>query len=1734
MRLSSKRSINAIAVFVAASFGLSSNVSAIAFDLGSGSNSYQAPPAVHNAGVPINIGGHIRLIAPGSNVSAAEYAAVQQVLHTGVQSLDISGAGAAVAGRFAVNQLPASVLDSLAIPKGVTVIQDFGKSAGRLVLPGSLTNVGSFFAVSTNANVTTADLAASSIYNGVNGLLTSVLPSHGLPGYADAIANLNLSLTASNAIVNRGTISSAGALNIAGTSVSIDNMGGQLTANGAINIGNGGTKDVTVTGGDLLSRAVNFQAANSVVVHVGQVSGLVNVTASELTFRASTANLQLGKICLSGDPVIYNQSGDVTLSSASALTTGGAPLTVAASQNIQVSDATTISTAGGTVKMTAGALFNTFDSNGDPIITGASATGGKIDLIGPPGITSFSTGSGSVYLLAYVGGNADSGAITLPTLTSSAPISIIAPNKVTISGAVTTGDNISINTNFLDNEGQITGKNVTVASTAGHDLQIDGNTGGAHSGFGTFTASGILTWVATPAASGTSDNSVILMQGSHQNLTAGQSNIIANGLGANARVEVQAHALIHTHTAITVYSQHVLQPTAVGSEEVGIDGSPFKWITPTGRGVLSSSGDLKLNTNIIAPGQNIAILAGGNVTAAPGVSLIDLSNAKGQSGSLNVVAGFRVSDDGNITNRIYTVDIPSPSGGSVLLPNVSVKTANSFTGPSDQNADSIAGNVTVVAHAGDTNGGVVLLKDVTAKGTSFDARGGNVLLIGQGGVKVGIIDTSAVYASSVSILGAEPKMFNGPLTIQNGNVTSGTIFTGTPSAGQGAAIDVGKINASSLFARAGNVTLASDSSITVHGDITAVGQRSLQHGTAAAAGGSVNISSLTDNVSVKGSIDVSGAKKLGELTADPNGGANAGDISISSPANILITGNLKAAGGTTVGVEHAGNGGHISITSSDVLGNGMRGGTVQINGYVDLHGGVGKPGVLFNAGQPNDGNGGNGGLLSIDAGQVVIKGSAAGYSIDARKGTTSHTGATAGNPGSVTIDTYAVQSMPRNFDLLSSKSTEVALPGGKLTVGAANPLTGFSGIYNGVAGGIIADTTANALKSGTFVTGSLSTAPQVTITVHQFAGVPQFDQIAEFRSTNFGQSYSQMSATYAPGTLITPARAVALMQVSRGVQQTLGVDNTSGAAINLNPSNLAVPGSVVNLDQAQMRQQFSSFVLDTISGNGGVQLQVAGARPTLDLSVSGSTRVNGSINFTTPQSVSTVSFGSKLGTVAAAVIGPSGAVAADATSSVVLTFNGTAYRNVGTLAAGKLLFLNNSPALSIENAGSLNATYGSVSINNEGIVPKLSIRSVGATWNHDIAGVSSQLPLASGVAALRTLPVSNSRAIDLTVQAADQHFGPFGASLTPVNVVLGGTLNADNVNITAVSTTSNHVVVPTSIQFLNANATTTNFAVTSAGHVFFENTKVTANGGNIQILAQNYIDGDNLGTGNSFVANGVGTAAQPVGGGISFSIGTKATSDLATLLKSKTPSGSVSALGGSGSGAGTGDVFYDNLSSPAHPTGVLSVKGSTPIDLTFSGGTDATIKQRGGAILFSSPTSSDPGEFIHFNGVYLETSGLTPVAYTSSATQALALIEMADHARYETRYGALVVKKNSIFALEESPNELRVKCFSGPGDVRMECGERTITLAPGEELMISSAPIGARAMSDAVGRRNLRTVELGTNLHGQLAEFSILSYLQNTQYISQLDRNGKTFSKMLKTAAALHSLGRARTPYVNR
>jgi hypothetical protein len=258
-----------------------------------------------------------------------------------------------------------------------------------------------------------------------------------------AAGNINL---ISNNVTNAGLINSlAGNINIQAAAsglLAINNTNGVMQAlAGSISVTNSAadlSSGISMVGGDYLSQQLNVDAGNGYIqANVGQVTGIVNLSACSADFGAASPTLTFGTLNVTGDPTYFNTNGSVVLSSV--LPTNGNDLSIVASQDVVVQGGTIDTTIandgsdsnpsvdnGGNITIIAGASFTANPTqsgqvNGDSsttltisqsnLSTHGSATGGAIDLSGVTAINSNGTltlhglggNGGNITLVAFSG-----------------------------------------------------------------------------------------------------------------------------------------------------------------------------------------------------------------------------------------------------------------------------------------------------------------------------------------------------------------------------------------------------------------------------------------------------------------------------------------------------------------------------------------------------------------------------------------------------------------------------------------------------------------------------------------------------------------------------------------------------------------------------------------------------------------------------------------------------------------------------------------------------------------------------------------------------------------------------------------------------------------------------------------------------------------------------------------------------------------------------------------------------------------------------------------------------------------------------------------------------------------------------------------------------------------------------------------------------------------------------------
>lgn len=910
----------------------------------------------------INAGGAARTICGADALTAAERIALMQVLQTGTQTIKLGAGGNAIGGYFTLNSPRCPPITNLVIPSGVTAVRNFG-TAGALSLGGNLTNDGAFYCLSTSPGVQTAVIQAQHVLNNSGATISTILPAG--VAVAGVVANLSLSLNALKDIINSGLITSSGSLSISaggsiinsvvtkasastpiisaannltllsgsitnsgliaslssnvnisapsGNGLQVKNSGGTIQAlQGGITFGDpqyAGKSNIDITGGNLLSKAVNvFNGEGIAALNVQDLTGILNVRAGEVNVSASTSNLMLGNLEISGDPTFFNILGDVTIDGP--MNFPGQNLAVVAARNITSNtlSPSTITTngraSGGAITLIAGAnLVSSGDASGGggygPTITltGPSATGGKIDLTGGSGVNQIDGGGANygknVLVCAFRGSNDDSGMIWAPA------------TDIVSSGSNTCG-NVSV---YGGNHGgnAVSVRNITTYSSN------PASTGGS-----------IKVAAAQPKlASGTTAITITDGQLS-SDLTSGEvgtANVSIGLVKPNARSDV----FIQTNGNLLLPSQTIDASSTTSGGTIALI---FGNYSITGAGGLSlkangSSQGGKILVRGAAPDSDItvdssnlrvsvastggsagsaAILAGRNLTVnTDGVS----AGTYSAGGHLLLAAGMSGNGALCINGNLDVSGKNQGAGGSIGL--VSSSTTPFTIDSSETTANGING--TVKADAASGSGGMISIVNrntggVTLSNTSYISAIGKTS--GKGGAI--IINDADDFTLPITV-DSFPVTSSGPTNIKTSSSNALIEVHGTGVSGslkEGGLIDIGgtslvvdgpalKLRASGQYAGTININVADlyhPSSLSIG---TGSGQVSIENRGITSPGQGVGLL-----VSGNLTVDASALEVYG-TTSGPI-------LNFVASGNIKINGSLDASG-------HNGSGGSITLTS---------------------------------------------------------------------------------------------------------------------------------------------------------------------------------------------------------------------------------------------------------------------------------------------------------------------------------------------------------------------------------------------------------------------------------------------------------------------------------------------------------------------------------------------------------------------------------------------------------------------------------------------------------------------------------------------------------------------------------------------------------------------------------------------------------------------------------------------------
>ncbi|MBY0547729.1 MAG: hypothetical protein K2W95_10570 [Candidatus Obscuribacterales bacterium] len=849
-------------------------------------------------------------------------------------------------------------------PSPTTMVIDFAQQstlhfAGDFINPANVT----LYAISTDPNITTATISAANIYNA--GIITTILPSCGLPGYTNLVGNLNLVMNAVNNIVNIGEISSAGNLSLtagnaianitsnaglsaimsaannfslaantivnSGTINAMNNLnlasvmannlavnavGGVFQAGGAINIRDAAftsKSNLDVLGGIWYSPTLNFYSGNGITkMTLESATGVINGSTGEL-YVSSVATLNLGNIEILGDPV-FSSEGDLFLGSISA----NEAISAFANANIF---AGSLVANGGAITLQAGGLISA---------SGSLQTTHSIYIVGSTVSAAGTEMSAGDFV--QIGGNVID--VSGATITAGTSVDFF-PTTLTANGVqITAGGSVSV-----------TGNEIGSVSLNQALIQSGGNVS---------IGSGEISAVETSLTA----TGQIYLGASLGNITAESLQVTANNNvtidALNGGVDLSGSIIKSNGGNVFVYGG---QTVNLG-ELLDSSGS-----SGGGRVFVASA-----NGSIIAPVEGF-ITTGPNPIAPP-PGFFDISiNARE---SLSV--GHLISGGGNIS--VQSGSVSERQGGAVLaLVTQEGAGSTSVTEINSAGAFTTRGDIEVFGALGGIQAG-----SITGNGMSVlvDSRGE----LSVESINNDIVDDRGGFNTIRIVANA-----NSPLLIEDGAIsanglTGGGLVQITSNGSGGLLIKAGGISVAATDSGSGGTIFASSASwLTVNGDIVVDGKGN-------GAGGIVELTALDGNLEVTGKLSANGEG------AGYSGGrivlsSFAGDVTVGG-SSITVNGAEGDGGGfgasafgaiTLPSVEangggEAGHGGNMNISSTSfdnvsltLSANGSgsgNGGTIRVQSDENFDA---RSGVSISA---HGGEAGNGGNLLLSSGQDLL------------------------------------------------------------------------------------------------------------------------------------------------------------------------------------------------------------------------------------------------------------------------------------------------------------------------------------------------------------------------------------------------------------------------------------------------------------------------------------------------------------------------------------------------------------------------------------------------------------------------------------------------------------------------------------------------------------------------------------------------------------------------------------------
>lgn len=1021
--------------------------------------------------LPLTAGTTTIPLTATTNLAPGETVLVTGVTATGLQSEQVVIAPGGVSAGTSITTTTGLVNTYTAQPtvQTLTVTTNLGLANSYTAAPtvsGTTLNVASTSGFGVGQTVTVSGTTASGSASELQ-VITAVSP-----GASITVGTLANTYTANPTVVAAGI-----------------QTGGKGGTNGNVTIIAGATSGTGISSGDInaggVGSAAGLAGQISMITATPVISSPLSITNGTVTaggILASTSGTPLGAHIATGNlttnaaPITIVAGQNVSLGGV--ITTGGIPVTGlpagAAGGNLAVFAGLSITTSttnagintsggfnsnGGTVLLVSGAqltqafsqTFGVTDAlNFTASVTGASSTGGNIDLTGggTNNMSSFTTvgqsvgagfGGGNVQLIAFEGTGIGLGG------------AIITPIGLTInSGGTANGNSPSANQN---SNGNVT---ILAGSSKGTSISIGNiDTTGSNAGGGNIT-------IATTAATGglpVAYQNGVISSGSFPFNSV--SSVIQAASITTGNLSAQGGSLLLPPPANGLNTALTTTITVVAGQALTVGSVTNSNNTlPAGNPLAGGCGPNCFGI----PSSLITINAAGLLTFSPGAIISSnaspfnpVTNQGVNGGTINITAGSfsgSVNINANGTNGYQSAYGSGGNGGSISITSTAAVNSTIQIG----NGTPSIGNsfyISAISDAGAGNagnGGIVTISsgsNIVMDPTQLVAnpQPGTNLQFSPPGAQLNLVNSG--HGAILTLTAATTLYISGPLDASGAQSTlnAGSGYPG----GDGGTINI-TVNSPTPF----NIGAASLNGNGTTGALTATGS-AIQAGATAAfgSGGTIIINNL--NTTATSGIIV-GSGNLSVQAADATGSAlgvgnavypagNGGTVQLIG-MTVLSSGSLDASGGASNVTQSSGNGGSITIQTNSsatfAISSSFPGVAASGNGVVGSITALGNvAGSAATGAAPtnlsNTGNGGTINLTNSGSGGIFIDVAAAATVSVAAANANATLKTPAGNGGSITLNApsgpvLSLQTLDASGGLASSSTATDAGNGGSLSI----------------------------------------------------------------------------------------------------------------------------------------------------------------------------------------------------------------------------------------------------------------------------------------------------------------------------------------------------------------------------------------------------------------------------------------------------------------------------------------------------------------------------------------------------------------------------------------------------------------------------------------------------------------------------------------------------------------------------